>query len=94
MQYLSSAAYRIRLVYTPTHCSWLNPVEVWFSGLTKRVLKRDNFCSKEDLACKLVTYIEYYNNKLAKKFTCSITSKKCFQEMIDKIKRAVSKIMA
>lgn len=94
MAYLSDAAHKIRFVYTPTHCSWLNPVEVWFSGLTKRVLQRGNFCSTEDLAAKLVAYIEYYNEKLAKAFSWSINSEKSFNLMIHKIKRAVSKIMA
>jgi hypothetical protein len=37
MAYLADAAYRIRFVYTPAHCSWLNLVEVWFRGLTKRM---------------------------------------------------------
>jgi DDE superfamily endonuclease len=29
--YLSDSKHRIRFVYTPKHCSWLNPIEVWFS---------------------------------------------------------------
>jgi len=23
--------HRIRFVYTPKHCSWLNQIEIWFS---------------------------------------------------------------
>lgn len=94
MAYLSNSAHRVGFVYIPKHCSWLNPVEVWFSGLTKRVLKRGNFFSKEDLKNKLLAYIHYYNENLAKKFSWSITAKNSIDSMIDKIKRAVSKIMS
>lgn len=93
MAYLSDATHRIRFVYTPAHCSWLNPVEVWFSGLSKRVLERGNFCSTADLAAKLLAYIDYYNEKMAKAFSWSINSEKSLELMIEKIKRAVSNIM-
>ncbi|MDR1384185.1 MAG: transposase [Planctomycetaceae bacterium] len=26
--------HRIWFVYTPKHCSWLNRIEIWFSGMT------------------------------------------------------------
>jgi len=94
MQYLSNPAHRLRFVYIPKHCSWLNPVEVCFSGLSKRVLKRGNFSSKEDLKGKLLAYIDFYNENLAKKFKWSISSKNNIDTMIEKIKKAVSKIMA
>lgn len=94
MEYLADPAHRIRFVYIPKHCSWLNPVEVWFSGLTKRVLKRGNFSSKEDLKQKLLAYIKYYNEKLAKRFNWSITSKTQFNTMIEKIKKTVTIIMS
>jgi hypothetical protein len=32
-------ARKIHLHYTPTHVSWLNQVEVWFSILTRAVLR-------------------------------------------------------
>lgn len=94
MQYLSNPAHRLRFVYIPKHCSWLNPVEVWFSGLSKRVLKRGNFSSKEDLKSKLLAYIDFYNENLARSFKWSISSKNSIDAMIVKIKKAVSKIMA
>ena len=31
MAYLEDITHRIRFVYTPKHCSWLNSIEVWFS---------------------------------------------------------------
>ena len=39
-EFLSNQAHRIKFVYTPKHASWLNQVEIWFSILVKRLLKR------------------------------------------------------
>jgi transposase len=35
--------------FTPTHASWLNQIELWFSILSRRLLKRGVFRSKNDL---------------------------------------------
>ena len=53
--------------FTPSHGSWLNQIELWFSILYRRALQRGDFASKEDLASKLVEFIEEYN-KEAKPF--------------------------
>lgn len=53
--------------FTPSHASWLNQIELWFSILYRRALQRGDFKSKEDLAAKLVEFIEDYN-KDAKPF--------------------------
>jgi transposase len=49
--------------FTPSHGSWLNQVELWFSILSRQALKRGDFQSKEDLAKKLVGFIEDYNQR-------------------------------
>ena len=49
--------------FTPTHASWLNQVEIWFSILGRRVLKKGIFNSKEELVRALITFIEEYNEK-------------------------------
>jgi transposase len=36
---------RFRFVYTPTHASWMNQVEIWFSILQRRVLQHGDFAS-------------------------------------------------
>lgn len=66
--FLQDNSHRIRLVYTPKHCSWLNQVEMWFGILTRRLLKRGNFSSKEELKRRLLTFIEFFNQTLAKPF--------------------------
>jgi transposase len=66
--YLSDPAHRIRFVYTPKHCSWLNQIELWFSILVRRLLKRGSFTSKEELRARILAFIEYFNATLAKPF--------------------------
>ena len=71
-EFLSDSSHRIRFVYTPKHCSWLNQVEIWFGILARKVLKRGNFSSKEYLRKKIVEFIDYFNRTMAKpyKWTC------------------------
>lgn len=47
--------------YTPKHASWVNMVELFFSIITRRVLKRGNFRSRDDLVSKLMRFIISYN---------------------------------
>jgi len=47
--------------FTPKHASWVNQVELFFSILTRRVLRRGNFTSRDDLVSKLMAYIDRYN---------------------------------
>jgi transposase len=41
--FLQQADHRSRFVYTPKHTSWLKQVEIWFSILARRLLKRASF---------------------------------------------------
>lgn len=66
--FLSDPAHRIRFVYTPKHSSWLNQVECWFSILVRRLLKRGNFTSTDDLKTQILTFINYFNHTMAKPF--------------------------
>jgi transposase len=47
--------------YTPSHASWLNQVELFFSILARRLLKRGEFGSVEDLVAKVMAFIADYN---------------------------------
>jgi len=48
-------------MYTPKHTSWLNQIEFWFSILVRRLLKRGNFASVEDLRQRILAFIAYFN---------------------------------
>ena len=52
---------RFHAHYTPTHASWLNQVELFFSILARRLLKRGEFASVEDLVAKVMAFIADYN---------------------------------
>jgi len=66
--FLIDEAHRVRFVYTPKHCSWLNPIECWFSILVRRALRRGSFSSTESLAKRIREFIDYFNRLLAKPF--------------------------
>lgn len=67
-EFLKDKTHAIRFVYTPKHCSWLNQVEIWFGILTKKLLKRGNFTSKEHLKNKLLAFIDFFNTTMAKPY--------------------------
>lgn len=64
--FLENESHRIRFVYTPKHCSWLNPVENWFAKLQRQALTHGNFESVDVLNSTIEDYIKYYNKCLVK----------------------------
>jgi len=65
-QFLSDPGHRIRFVYTPKHSSWLNQVEIWFSILVRKLLRRSSFKSLEDLKERILEFINYFNRTMSK----------------------------
>lgn len=64
--FLEKEAHRIRFVYTPKHCSWLNPIENWFAKLQRHTIRNGNFSAVEVLENKIEGYIGFYNRCLVK----------------------------
>lgn len=65
-EFLERKDHRVRFVFTPKHCSWLNPIENWFAKLQRHIIKNGNFSSVKELETKIEAYIAFYNQGLAK----------------------------
>ena len=59
--------------FTPTHGSWLNQVELWFSVLTRRFLKHGDFGSMADFEARLLGFLEDYNRSHAHPYQWTYT---------------------
>lgn len=51
----------VRFHYTPTHASWLNQIEIWFSILSRKPLKGASFTSPREVWEAIDHFVEAYN---------------------------------
>lgn len=66
--FLQNEDHRIQFVYLPKHTSWLNQIEIWFGILTRRILKRGHFKTLAELRARILAFIKYFNETMAKPF--------------------------
>jgi transposase len=66
--FLADACHRIQFVYTPKHTSWMNQVEIWFSTLARKLLKRGSFTSTDQLKNRILAFIDYFNDTMARPY--------------------------
>jgi hypothetical protein len=52
---------RLQPHYTPAHASWLDQAEPFFSILTRRLLRRGEFTSRDDRTDKIEYFVNVYN---------------------------------
>lgn len=64
--FLERPEHRIQFVFTPKHCSWLNPIENWFAKLQRHVITNGNYSSVNELEGKIRNYVDYHNDCFAK----------------------------
>lgn len=74
-QFLANPEHKVVFHFTPKHCSWLNQVEIWFSILTRKLLRRGSFSSQADLKQQILNFIDYFNQKLARPFQWTFKGK-------------------
>jgi hypothetical protein len=73
--FLMAGSKRHVVHFTPKHGSWLNQIEIWFGVLSRRVLRRGDFTSVEDLTKKILAYVAYYNAHFAHPYEWTYTGK-------------------
>jgi len=54
---------RVTLHFTPTGCSWLNMVEIFFGIITRQAIRRGTFRSVKELTTAIGTFIDAYNDR-------------------------------
>ena len=72
--FLSDPCRWVQFVYLPKHTSWLNQVEIWFSVLVRRLLKRGSFASTDELRERILAFVAYFNRH-AKPFRWTYTGR-------------------
>jgi putative transposase len=73
---------RYHVHYTPTYASWLNQVEIWFSIITQRAIRRGTFRSVNDLVANIEHFVRNYN-KNSRPFVWTATA----DSILEKIQR-------
>jgi len=80
---------RFQLHYTPTYASWLNQVEIWFSIITQKAIRRGTFRSVKELVAKIEHFVASYNAQ-AQPFSWVATA----DSILQKVQRLCERISA
>ena len=71
--FLTDPTHRHVFHFTPTHGSWLNQVELWFSVLARRFLKQGDFSSMADFEARLLAFVDDYDRRHAHPYSWTYT---------------------
>jgi hypothetical protein len=71
--FLTDPSHKHVFHFTPKHGSWLNQVELWFSVLARRFLRRGDFTGPEDFERRLLRFLEEYNARHARPYRWTYT---------------------
>ena len=73
--FLRDQSHRITCHFTLKHASWLNQIEIWFSILVRKLLRRASFTSRQNLKDRIEEFIAYFNDTMEKPFRWTMTGK-------------------
>lgn len=71
---------RYHLHFTPTYASWLNQVEIWFSLISRKAIRRGSFNNVKALIQKIDQYVRTYNAS-SKPFVWTATADSIFEKL-------------
>lgn len=66
---------RVRFVFTPTHGSWLNQVEIWFGILTRAALRHASFDGVAALTRAIYRFTRHWNDVIGHPFEWTYTGR-------------------
>ena len=79
---------QLQLVHTPTHASWLNQVEIYFSIVQRKILTPNDFRDLDALAERLLDF-QYYWESTAKPFEWKFT-RQDLKELLEKLDQSAT----
>jgi hypothetical protein len=73
--FLRDPSHRIAFHFTSKHASCINQIEIWFSILVRKLLRRGNFTLKDHLQQRIESSIACFNATMAKPFKWTVKGK-------------------
>lgn len=86
-QWLESDNKRVIFHFLPTHGSWLNLVEIWFSILKQKALSRKNFSSTNQLENFILDFTETWNTHFAHPFNWKYSGEDLYEKVVCRLVR-------
>ena len=82
-EFLEARPGRFVVHFTPTHSSWLNLVERWFSEITTKRIRRGSWNSVKELERAIMDYVHHWNES-GKRFVWAKSS----EEILTRVRKA------